>query len=79
MDQSDLGWVVVEVYMDDDLASDSDDMRKLFKASQETQQTVKRKQLQAESAASAVAKRMAIISGELQSQADLSQRLSQGF
>ena len=76
MDQSDLGWVV-KAYMDDDLASGSDDERKLFKASQEAQQTVKRKQ--AESAVSAAAKGRAIPSGELQSQADPSQRLSQGF
>ena len=62
MDQSDLGWVV-EAYMDSDLASDSDIERKLFKASQEAQQTVKRKQ--AESAASAVAKGRTISSGEL--------------
>ena len=53
IDQSDLGWVMVEAYMDDELASDSDDERKLFKASQEAQQTVKRNW--AESAAAAVA------------------------
>ena len=76
MDQSDLGWVV-EAYMDNELASDSDDERKLFKASQEAQQTVKRNQT--ESAAAAVAKGRAIPSRELQFLADPSQRLSQGF
>ena len=61
--------------MDDELASDSDDKRKLFKASREAQQTVKRKR--AESAAAA--KRRAVPSGELQPQAGTSQRFSQGF
>ena len=54
-DRSDLGWAVVQGYMDDELASDSDDERKLFKASREAQQTVKRKR--AESAAAAATKR----------------------
>ena len=76
-DRSDLGWAVVEAYMDDELASDSDDERKLFKASREAQQTVKRKR--AESAAAAAAKRRAIPSGEPQPQAGTSQRFNQGF
>ena len=38
-DWSDLGWAVVEAYMDDELVSNSDDERKLYKASQEAQQT----------------------------------------
>ena len=63
--------------MDDEFASDSDDERKLFKASREAQQTVKRKR--AESAAAAEAKRRDVPSGELQPQAGTSQRFSQGF
>ena len=55
VDRSDLGWAVVEAYMDDKLASNLDNERKLFKASREVQQTVKRKQ--AKSAAAAAAKR----------------------
>ena len=63
--------------MDDELASDSDDERKLFKASRAAQKTVKRKR--AESAAVAAAKRKAVLIGELQPQAGTSQRFSQGF
>lgn len=36
-DCSDLGWVVVEAYMDHELVSDSDDERKLYKANHDTQ------------------------------------------
>ena len=75
--RSDLGWAVVEAYLDDELASNSDNESKLFKASQEAQQMVKRKR--AELAAAAAAKRRAIPSGELQPQAGMSQRFSQGF
>ena len=63
--------------MDDELVSDSDDKRKLFKAIREAQQTVKRKR--AESSAAVVAKKRAIPSGELQPQDGTSQRFSQGF
>ena len=76
-DRSDLGWAVVEVYTDDEFASNSDDERKLFKASREAQQMVKRKRV--ESAAVAAAKRKAIPSGELQPQAGTSHSFSQGF
>ena len=79
-DRLDLGWAVVQAYMDDELASDSDDERKLFKASQEAQQTVKRKR--AESAAAAATKRRAVpshASGEPQTQAGPSQRFNHGF
>ena len=76
-DRSDLGWAVVEAYMDDELASDSDDERKLFKASREAQQVVKRKR--AKSTAAAVAKRRAVSSGEPQPQPGLTQRFNQGF
>ena len=55
VDGSDLGWAVVEAYMDDKLASDLDDERKLYKAGQEAQQAMKRKW--AESAVAAVAKK----------------------
>ena len=63
--------------MDNELASDSDDERKLFKASWEAQQVVKRKQ--AKSAAVTAAKRRAVPTGESQSQAGPSQRFNQGF
>ena len=67
---------VVEVYMDDELASDSDDERKLFKASREAQQTVKRKR--AESAAAVAAKRRAVPSRELQPKLAQARGLAKG-
>ena len=57
--------------MDNELASGSDGERKLFKASREAQQVVKRKR--AELAAVAEAKRRAVSSGEPQPQAGPSQ------
>ena len=54
-DRSDLGWAVVEAYMDDELASDSDDERRLYKANREAQQSIKRKR--SESAAAAAKRR----------------------
>ena len=57
-DRSDLGWAVVEAYMDDELASNSDDERKLFKASREAQQTVKRKRAELAAAAATARPRM---------------------
>ena len=67
-DRSDLGWAVVEAYMDDE--------SKLFKASREAQQTVKTKR--AESAAAAAAKRRAVPSGEPQTQAGPAKDLIMG-
>ena len=61
-DRSDLGWAVVEANMDDELVSDSDDERKLYKANREAQQTVKRKR--ANSAATAAKRRAASASVE---------------
>ena len=52
-DQSDLAGVVVEAYMDDELASKSDNERELYKAGQEVQQAVKRKWAESVSAAAA--------------------------
>ena len=63
--------------MDNELISDLNDEKKLFKASREAQQSVKRKQ--AESAAAAVAKTRAVPSEEPQAQAGPSQRFNQGF
>ena len=61
-DRSDSGWAVVEANMDDELASDSDDERKLYKANREAQQTVKWKI--ANSAATAAKRRAASASVE---------------
>ena len=61
-DRSDLGWAVVEAYMDDELVLDSDDERRLYKANREAQQTVKRKK--ANSAATASKRRAATASVE---------------
>ena len=62
-DRSDLGWAVVEAYMDDELALDSDNERRLYKANREAQQTVKRKK--ADPAAAAAKRRAATASVEL--------------
>ena len=61
-DRSDLGWAVVEAHMDDELASHSDDERRLYKANREAQQAVKRKK--ADSAATAAKRRAATASVE---------------
>ena len=54
-DRSDLGWAVIEAYMDDELVLDSDDERRLYKANREAQQSMKRKR--SESAAAAAKRR----------------------
>ena len=54
-DRLDLEWAVVKAYMDDELTSDIDNEKKLYKANHETHQAVKKKR--AESAAAAVKKR----------------------
>ena len=54
-DRFDLGWAVIEAYMDDELASDSDDKRRMYKANREAQQSMKRKR--SESAAAAAKRR----------------------
>ena len=59
--RSDLGWAVIEAYMDE-LASDSDDERRLYKANREAQQAVKRKKT--DSAATAAKRRVVTASVE---------------
>ena len=61
-DRSDLGWAVIEACMDNELTSDSDDDRKLYKANHEAQQTVKRKR--ADSATTEAKRRAVTVSME---------------
>ena len=41
-DRAELGWVVVEAYESDDLASDSEDERRLIKAEKEAERKLKK-------------------------------------
>ena len=43
VDRSDLGWQVVAAYESNDLASDSDDKKRLFRAEKEAKRRSKRK------------------------------------
>ena len=43
-DRSDLGWAVVAAYEDDELASNSDDEKRIYKAEREAERLSKRKQ-----------------------------------
>ena len=42
-DRSELGWAVVAVYEDDELASDSDDEKRIYRAEREAERVAKRK------------------------------------
>ena len=59
-DRSELGWAVVTAYEDDELASDSDDEKRIYRAEREAERIAKRKR---SGAANASRKRLAASSG----------------